>query len=257
MPKTDSEVTVVIPARYGSSRFPGKPLVSLLGKPLIQHVYERAAACRAVNAVVVATDDERIRAAVERFGGRVVMTTEPYRTGTDRVAGAARTLPGRVIVNLQGDEVLLAPEILNNLIQPFTARGAAMGTLVRPLRSREELHNPAVVKAVVDRQGRALYFSRAPIPFVRDDATRNVVAGLHCIHLGLYSYTRETLFQFAGLPTGALEDAEKLEQLRALEFGIPIHVWQTTHDSLRIDTPDDVAHAEEVLREHETARCAG
>ncbi len=257
MPETETEVTVVIPARYGSSRFPGKPLVSLLGKPLIQHVYERAAACRAVNAVMVATDDERIRTAVERFGGRVIMTTEPYRTGTDRVAGVAVTLRGRVIVNLQGDEVLLAPELLTDLIQPFTASGAAMGTLVRPLRSREDLHNPAVVKAVVDRRGRALYFSRAPIPFVRDDAARNVVAGLHCIHLGLYIYTRDTLLQFASLPTGALEDAEKLEQLRALEFGIPIHVWQTTHASLRIDTPDDVTHVEQVLQEYETARYAG
>jgi 3-deoxy-manno-octulosonate cytidylyltransferase (CMP-KDO synthetase) len=255
MAKKDMDVTVVIPARYGSSRFPGKPLVSLLGKPIIRHVYERAAACRAVREVVVATDDERIRTAVERFGGRVVMMTDPYRTGTDRVAGVARTHPGRVFLDLQGDEVLLSPELLTDLIDPFLAGDAVMGTLVRPLRSREELHNPAVVKAVVDQRGQALYFSRAPIPLVRDDPARNVVAGLHCIHLGLYIYTRETLLQFASLPTGALEDAEKLEQLRALEFGIPIHVWQTTHTSLRIDTPDDVAQAEQVLREQETARC--
>lgn len=249
-------VTVVIPARFGSSRFPGKPLVTLLGKPMIQHVYERTRACRVVQEVLVATDDERISRAVEHFGGQVVLMTEPFRTGTDRVAGIARRHPGRYFVDLQGDEILLNPDLITDLVVPFLASGAEMGTLKRAIASHEDLHNPAVVKVVTDRDGHALYFSRSPIPLVRDDPKRDVVAGLHWIHLGLYIYTRETLLRLAALPTGLLEEAEKLEQLRALEHGIPIRVWPTTHDSLRIDTPEDVAGAEERLRQVELTRCA-
>lgn len=241
-------VTVVIPARYGSSRFPGKPLVALLGKPMIQHVYERARACRAVEDVLVATDDERIGRAVEGFGGQAVMMTEPFRTGTDRVAGIARQHPGRYFVDVQGDEILLHPDLITDLVVPFLASGAEMGTLKRAIVSREDLHNPAVVKVVTDCDGSALYFSRSPIPLVRDDPKRDVVAGLHWVHVGLYMYTRETLLRFAALPTGMLEDTEKLEQLRALEHGIRIRVWPTRHVSLRIDTPEDVAGAEEALR---------
>ena len=251
-----ASVTVVIPARFGSSRFPGKPLVTLLGKPMIQHVYERAKACRAVQDVLVATDDERISRAVEDFGGQVVMMTEPFRTGTDRVAGIARRHPGRYFVDLQGDEILLNPDLITDLVVPFLASGAEMGTLKRAIASREDLHNPAVVKVVTDRDGHALYFSRSPIPLVRDDPRRDMVAGLHWIHLGLYIYTRDTLLRLAALPTGLLEDAEKLEQLRALEHGIRIRVWPTTHASLRIDTPEDVAGGEKTLRQLELTRCA-
>ncbi|MGZ9189148.1 MAG: 3-deoxy-manno-octulosonate cytidylyltransferase [Nitrospira sp.] len=249
-------VTVVIPARYGSSRFPGKPLVDLLGKPMIQHVYEQAKACRVVNDVVVATDDERIKAAVERFGGRVVMMTESYRTGTDRVAGVANTQAGDCFVDLQGDEILLHPDLITDLVEPFLASDAVMGTLKRRIESDHDLQNSGVVKVTTDRDGYALYFSRAPIPLVRDDPRRTAVAGLHFIHLGLYIYTRETLMQLAALPTGVLEEAEKLEQLRALEHGIRIRVWETTHSSLRIDNPDDVPNALEQLRNRETGRCS-
>lgn len=248
-------VTVMIPARYGSSRFPGKPLVELLGKPMIQHVYEQAKACRVVNDVLVATDDERIKTAVERFGGQVVMTTEPYRTGTDRVAGVAKAWAGDCFVDLQGDEILLHPDLITDLVEPFLASHAAMGTLKRRIESEEDLHNPGVVKVTTDRAGNALYFSRAPIPLVRDDPRRAAVPGLHFMHLGLYIYTRETLMQLAALPTGVLEEAEKLEQLRALEHGIHIRVWETTHASLRIDCPEDVPGALDQLRSHETGRC--
>ncbi|MEO8338904.1 MAG: 3-deoxy-manno-octulosonate cytidylyltransferase [Nitrospirota bacterium] len=249
MTKATPSVMVVIPARYGSSRFPGKPLVMLGRKPMIQHVYEQAAACRVVTDVLVATDDERIKQAVEGFGGRAVMVAGDYRTGTDRVAGIARRFGGDYFLNLQGDEIPLQPDLLTALIEPFIKSGAGMGTLKRTIDSTEDVHNPSVVKVVTDDLGNALYFSRAPIPLVRDDTGRRVVEGLHYIHLGLYMFRRDTLLKFASLPTGRLEDAEKLEQLRALEHGIPIRVWQTTHASLRVDTPEDVESVAEKLQQ--------
>ena len=240
MSKPARSVTVVIPARYGSSRFPGKPLVNLGGKPMIQHVYERAVACRVVSDVLVATDDDRIKQAVEQFGGRVVMVNGDYRTGTDRVAAVARMFAGEFFVDLQGDEIPLNPELLADLIEPFIQSGAEMGTLRRVMDATEDLHNPAVVKVVTDARGYALYFSRAPIPLVRDDPDRRVVGGLHYVHVGVYMYTKETLLRFTALPTSPLEDAEKLEQLRGLDNGIRIRVWETKHASLRVDTPEDV-----------------
>ena len=248
MTKTKSDVTVVIPARYGSTRFPGKPLAMLAGKPLIRHVYEQAAACRAVAEVVVATDDDRIRHAVEDFGGRALLIKGDFRSGTDRVAGVARSHPGRLFLNLQADEIPLDPQLLTDLIEPFVDSGAEMGTLKRAMRSGEDLQNPAVVKVVADQQGRALYFSRAPIPLVRDDPGRPVVEGLHYIHLGVYIYTRDTLLRLAALPTGLLEEAEKLEQLRALDHGISIRVWETKQDSVRIDTPADAASGSDLVQ---------
>jgi len=247
-------VTVVIPARYGSSRFPGKPLVKLAGKPMIQHVYERAMACRSVNEVLVATDDERIKQAVEQFGGRAIIMAGEYRTGTDRVAAVARMFAGECFVDLQGDEIPMNPELLSDLIDPFLQSGAEMGTLKRRMDATDDLQNPAIVKVVTDTRGYALYFSRAPIPLVRDDPSRRVVSGLHYIHLGVYIYTKETLLRFAGMNTGMLEDAEKLEQLRALENGVRVLVWDTQYASLRIDTPEDVPEAEEKLQQYESLK---
>ncbi len=240
-------VTVVIPARFGSSRFPGKPLAMLMGRPLIQHVYERAQASPMIHQVLAATDDARIRDAVHGFGGTVVMTTEPFRTGTDRVAAVARQLPAQVFVNLQGDEIILHPELLTDLVMPFLASGTGMGTLKRRLTSMADVRNPGVVKVVTDQQGEALYFSRAPIPHVRGGAHESA-AWLHYVHLGIYIYTRETLLRLAELPTSPLEESEKLEQLRALDHGIRIRVWETTHPSLRIDAPEDLKEAELVLQ---------
>ena len=254
MTKATPSVMVVIPARYGSSRFPGKPLVMLGRKPMIQHVYEQAAACRAVTEVLVATDDERIKQAVEGFGGRVVMVAGDYRTGTDRVAGVARMFGGDYFVNLQGDEIPLQPDLLADLIEPFITSGVGMGTLKRMIDSTEDVRNPSVVKVVTDHLGNAIYFSRAPIPLVRDDVSRRAVGGLHYIHLGLYMYRRDTLLKLASLPTGRLEDAEKLEQLRALEHGIPIRVWETEHASLRVDTPEDVESTAEKLQQCEAIK---
>lgn len=244
-----SRVTVVIPARYGSSRFPGKPLASLLGKPMIQHVYERAQGARLVDRVVVATDDERIRDAVWGFGGQVMMTPAWLRTGTDRVAHVAAACDGEYFLNLQGDEIVMSPDLVTDLVEPFLLSGAPMGTLQRTIEVEEDLANPAVVKVVRDRDGYALYFSRAPIPHVRDaQAGQRLTSKLHAVHLGLYGFTRRTLEQIAALPTGRLEDVEKLEQLRALEHGIRIRVWETVHRSLRIDTPADLRKAEAVLQ---------
>lgn len=252
MSNVRSKVSVIIPARYGSSRFPGKPLVKLGAKSLIQHVYERAAACPAVSDVVVATDDERIKQTVEQFGGRAILMTGDYRTGTDRVAAVATTLPGEYFVDLQGDEIPVDPDLLTDLIEPFLASGAEIGTLKRAIDSAEDLQNPAVVKVVSDQQGKALYFSRSPIPMVREDASRRARIGLGYVHLGVYSYRRAALLKFTALPTGLLEDAEKLEQLRALEHGMVIRVWETKRNSLRVDTPDDTFKVAEQLRLTET-----
>ena len=241
MPVDNPHVTIVIPARHASSRFPGKPLALLAGKPLIRHVYEQAARVPKVAEVLVATDDARIHESVERFGGRSAMVTAPCRTGTDRVAEAVRELSCEIVVNLQADEILLSPDLLPDLIDPFLAGDAEMGTLCRLLERREEFAQSSVVKVVTDRQGRALYFSRAPIPHVRDHA--HDASPFASLHLGVYIFRRDTLNRFAALPSGELEEAEKLEQLRALEHGIPIHVWQTTHASLRIDTQEDLERA--------------
>jgi 3-deoxy-manno-octulosonate cytidylyltransferase (CMP-KDO synthetase) len=223
---------------------------------MIQHVYEQANACRAVERVVVATDDRRIQAAVEEFGGTAILTTEPFRTGTDRVAGVAHRYPGEYFVDLQGDEIILNPDLLTDLIEPFLASGEGMGTLKRRIESSDDLHNPGVVKVVTDARGYALYFSRAPVPVVRDDTQHQAVPGVHFIHLGLYIYTREVLMHLSSLPTGSLENVEKLEQLRALEHGIRIRVWETRHTSLRIDRPEDVSAAMDQLRRADVVRAS-
>jgi len=243
----DLAVTVVIPARFGSSRYPGKPLVHVAGKPLIQQVYERAAAASGISEVLVATDDVRILDAVKQFGGTAVLMDGSFRTGTDRIAAVAAQRPGEVFVNLQGDEIILHPDLLADLVKPFLRSGAPIGTLKRRLTSLADIRNPSVVKVVTEANGNALYFSRAPIPHLRDAPTGDISSGLYYIHLGIYIYRRQALLQFAELPAGRLEEAEKLEQLRALEHGIPIRVWETAHPSLRIDAPEDLPAAAEKL----------
>jgi 3-deoxy-manno-octulosonate cytidylyltransferase (CMP-KDO synthetase) len=246
MKSPDSAVSVCIPARQGSSRFPGKPLALLAGKPLIQHVYEAAQQVPQVGQIMVVTDHDAILHTVKGFGGEVCLVTEPCRTGTDRVAKVASQLTYDVIVNLQADEVLLHPGLLSDLIQPFVQSGAGIGTLKRKLLPGDSRENPSIVKVVTDRQGRALYFSRSPVPCWRD----GIPAGTDnatWTHLGIYIFTKPALQQFSELPSGFLEEAEKLEQLRALEYGLPIMVWETKHDSLRIDTPEDLVMAESVF----------
>ena len=235
----------VIPARWASSRFPGKPLALLGGQPLVQHVVEAALNSRAFERVTVATDDERIAAAVARFGGNVERTSSMHRSGTDRVAEVVARLPAGapdVVVNLQGDEPLLEAEALLALVNAFQDDQVAMATLVRPLADEEERRSPHVVKVVLDARQDALYFSRADIPFARDGKQ---VAGF--AHVGLYGYRRSTLLHLAQLPPGTLEQAESLEQLRALEHGIRIRCVRTELSSIGVDTPEDLVRAEAAL----------
>jgi len=244
-------VTVVIPARYASTRFPGKPLADLCGKPMIQWVYERSSGCDLVDRVVVATDDRRIADAVSGFGGESVMTRADHPTGTDRLAEVARQLQDDLVVNVQGDEPLIDPAMIEAAVAPLLADPSIpMGTLKTPLASLEEYRNPNVVKVVTDLQGFALYFSRAPIPFPRDfaadiDARWEELATAK--HIGLYVYRRDFLLEYPGLPVTPLEKQESLEQLRALEHGFRIRVAQTQLAGQGVDTPEDLERVRTVL----------
>ena len=226
----------VIPARYASSRFPGKPLADLRGRPLVQHVYERARRSKTLARVVVATDDLRIRDAVVAFGGEVQLTGLHHPSGTDRVAEVAASLSCEIVVNIQGDEPLIEPPMIDEAVSPFFVESdLIMGTVCRRLEKEEEWQSPHVVKVVRDRRGFALYFSRAPIPYAR-------VQGRHSYykHIGLYVYRREFLLTLASLAPTPLEETEQLEQLRALEYGYPIRVVETKYDSIGVDTPEDL-----------------
>ena len=246
-----SSITVLIPARYGSSRFPGKPLAILDGRPLIQHVYEAASQTDGVSDVRVVTDDTRISQTVTAFGGKIMIIDDPCRTGTDRIAKAAQQVDSSIIVNLQADEIPLHAQLLRDLIDPFLLHeDARMGTLKRQISNRDELDDIALVKVVTDANNHAVYFSRFPIPYVRDSNSESSETFTHYSHLGIYIFRRDTLLQFTNLPTGALEDAEKLEQLRALEHGIPIHVWETKHPSIRIDRPEELEAASPQMAKH-------
>ncbi|ATB31079.1 3-deoxy-manno-octulosonate cytidylyltransferase [Melittangium boletus] len=236
----------VIPARYASTRFPGKPLTLIAGRTMIEHVWRRCQEARVFADVLVATDDRRIQDEVARFGGTAVMTSPDCATGTDRVAEVARTRADvEVWVNVQGDEPLVDPESLRVLARLFTDPEVQMGTLVRPLESTE-VDSPHVVKAVLALNGDALYFSRAALPFVREPSEAAAVR--RWAHLGLYGYRRPALMRLAHLSATPLEGAEKLEQLRALEHGIRIRCGQVTGRSVAVDVPEDVARVEAVLR---------
>jgi 3-deoxy-manno-octulosonate cytidylyltransferase (CMP-KDO synthetase) len=243
----------VIPARYASTRFPGKPLAEIAGRPMIEHVYRRAADARGIDAVVVATDDERVASAVERFGGIARMTGSHHRTGMDRIAEVARDLHCSIVVNVQGDEPLIDPSAISLMIDAL--RGDAdlqMATLRTPIRLEEDYASPHVVKVVVGGNGDALYFSRAPIPFHRGGPPADLPrqGGIYAYkHLGLYAYRREFLIRLAALPQTALEQAESLEQLRALEHGHRIRAVETEHDSIGVDTPADLERVRQTIAE--------
>jgi 3-deoxy-manno-octulosonate cytidylyltransferase (CMP-KDO synthetase) len=234
-------VAVVIPARHASSRLPGKPLLRTTGKYLIQHVHERAYQAKCAAEVIVATDDERIRAAVESFGGKAVMTRTDHPSGTDRVAEVTRTITADVIINLQGDEPLIDPTALDMLAGLLAADpGAGMATLAVPIRDRESYLSPNVVKVVCDDRGRALYFSRAPIPYQRDGEPDFSATPPRVLqHLGVYAYRRDVLLKIAATPPHPLEEAEKLEQLRILGTGGTISVGLVAHAHRGVDTPAD------------------
>ncbi len=237
-------VTAIIPARYASTRFPGKPLVDILGKPMIQWVYERTARCSAVDRVIVATDDERIFRTVEAFGGQVQMTRPEHPTGTDRLAEIAARIETDLVVNVQGDEPLIDPHMIEQAVAPLLLDpNIPMGTLMAPIDSAADFLNPNVVKVVTDKQGFALYFSRSPIPHPRDLQIDSAICGNELSafrHIGLYVYRRDFLLGFPALPATPLEGVEKLEQLRALEHGFRIRVATTTLVSHGVDTPQDL-----------------
>jgi 3-deoxy-manno-octulosonate cytidylyltransferase (CMP-KDO synthetase) len=244
MNKRSLRTAAIIPARYASTRFPGKPLAAIAGKPMIQWVYERAQAAKTIDEVVIATDDTRILEAVTAFGGQAVMTAASHQTGTDRIAEAAAEIDADLIVNLQGDEPLLPSLVIDRLVEAMQTTGAEMGTVAVPFACTEaDPADPNAVKVVVDSQGRALYFSRAPIPHCRTGGTP--VEPL--LHWGLYAYRRAFLEQYVSWPQGALEKCEMLEQLRAVENGVRILVIETTERSIGVDLPEDAAKVERMM----------
>jgi len=235
---TESSVLAVIPARFHSTRLPGKILADIAGHPMIEHVYRRTTAASLVHAAVVATDDERIAAAVTAFGGAAIMTSASHVSGTDRIAEVVGQLACRLVVNVQGDEPLIEPGTIDAAIAPMLADpGLEMSTLCRPL-ANHELDTRSVVKVVTGPSGQALYFSRSPL------------AG-SAAHIGLYVYRRDILLKLAALPPAPLETAESLEQLRALSHGIGIRVVPTTHTSAGVDTPADLERVRQLLGPHE------
>lgn len=250
-------VVAVIPARYGSTRFEGKPLADIVGKPMIQHVYEGVGQSKLIDQVIVATDDQRILETVQGFGGRAVMTSPDHPTGTDRVAEVAQKLKAEIIVNVQGDEPLIKGHILDKAIRPFLSDDTlSMSTLMTRLEHAMDWLNPNVGKVVVDQKGFALYFSRAPIPFPRDLHIEQILSkpfGKKVLpkgvfkQIGVYVYTRKFLLRFSKMKSTPLEKLEKLEQLRALENGYRIKVVSVDYEPLHVETPDDLQKVVEFL----------
>ncbi len=255
-----TKIAVIIPSRYGSSRFEAKPLALITGKSMIQMVYERASQAECITDIAVATDDERILNAVKRFGGNAIMTSDRNRSGSDRVADAAEKMglnPDDIIVNVQGDQPIINPRCLDEVTAPLVKESSLnsqavpecqMTTLAFKIVNKDEITNPKDVKVTFDNNGFALYFSRSAIPYGRDPGI--------CFdtykHLGVYAYTRNFLEMFRNLPDGRLESIEKLEQLRALEYGYKIKVVITEYDSPEVDIPEDIVRIERILTQSGT-----
>jgi 3-deoxy-manno-octulosonate cytidylyltransferase (CMP-KDO synthetase) len=238
-----ASVIAVIPARYGSSRLPGKALADVQGVPMVVRVWRQASAARFLTKVLVATDDERIAEVVRNAGGVAEMTSREHQSGTDRIAEVAQRIPAEIYLNVQGDLPFIPPADLDALAAPMHAdAGVAMATIATPIIDEEEWRNPNVVKVICDDRGDALYFSRSPIPFWRDNEGAPPIA---LRHIGVYGYRRDFLLEFASWAPGRLEQIEKLEQLRAMERGHRIRVVRSVAPSLEIDTPDDLARANE------------
>ena len=238
----------IVPARYASTRFPGKPLALIAGKPLIQRVVEQCRQAKSLSEVVVATDDERIATAAKKFC-RVEMTRADHPSGSDRIAEVAARIDCAAVVNIQGDEPLINPAVIDAVADALAQN--EMSTAATPIKHFSELDNPNVVKVVISAAGRALYFSRRTIPYLREAASRPVAEQLAAFpflkHLGIYGFRRDTLLRLVKFPMSPLENAEKLEQLRALENGIGIAVVNVNYDSVGVDLPEDVARVEKIL----------
>ena len=240
----------IIPARYASTRFPGKPLVLIAGKSLIQHVVEQCQKAKSLSEVIVATDDERIATAAKKFC-RVEMTRADHPSGSDRIAEVAGRVACDAVVNIQGDEPLIDPAVVDAVAKALAKD--EMSTAATPIKNLSEFDNPNVVKVVVNAGGRALYFSRRTIPYLREAASRSASEQLAAFpflkHLGIYGFRREALLRLVKFPVSPLEDAEKLEQLRALDNGINIAVVKVDYDSVGVDVPDDVVKVEKILQQ--------
>ncbi len=241
------KIVGIIPSRYGSSRFPGKALALIKGKPMIEHVFMRASECERLTDIWIATDDRSIKSCVEEFGGKVIITKKEHPTGTDRISEAARYLklsPSDIVVNIQGDQPLFKGKILNLLIDSMLNNPSIqMSTLIYRIRDQREIDDRNCVKVVMDLNGFAIFFSRSPIPFYRD----REIDRIYYKHLGFYAYRMDFLKRYPTLPRGRLEVAESLEQLRAIENGIKIKVVESPSDSYEVDTPQDIEKIERLL----------
>lgn len=239
---------IIIPARYASTRFPGKPLALIGDKPMIQHVYEQAR--KVVEQVYVATDDKRIFEAVEQFGGQAIMTSDQHRSGTDRICEAYQNINSQadVVINIQGDEPFIKPEQIQQLMKCFDNPNTQIATLVRPFKQDENIFDPNIVKVVIsEHDHRAIYFSRSAIPYLRGvEPEQWLQQQTYYAHIGMYAYRANTLQQITRMPQSALERSESLEQLRWIEAGIPIYVGITEFSTIGIDTPEDLAQANKV-----------
>ncbi len=238
----------VIPARWGSTRFPGKVLADINGKPMIQRVWEGARQAKALTEVLIASDDERVKEAATRFGAKVVMTSPELASGTDRIAQAVRDRDADIVVNIQGDEPLISGRVIDALVAGLKADpDCPMATMIKRVTDPAVMQNPNVVKVVIDRQGHALYFSRCGIPFNRDDKPFGQLTAYK--HIGLYAYRKDFLMGFHQLPASKLEQTEKLEQLRVLEAGYRIKAIETDFESIGVDTPEDLKRVVQLLHE--------
>lgn len=238
----------VIPARWGATRFEGKVLAELMGKPVIQHVWENARRAKTLDALVVACDDERIMKVVEGFGGKAIYTSPDQPSGTDRLAEVVNPLDVTIAVNIQGDEPLVRPIMIDSLVMALESeKKAQMATMIKRIDDESELTNSNVVKVVIDRNGYALYFSRYAIPYNRTAEVDRTKRPTYYKHIGLYAFTKDFLFTFRSLPESSLEKAEKLEQLRVLEYGYRIKTVETKFDTVGVDTPEDLIRVKEML----------
>ncbi|KJJ85706.1 3-deoxy-D-manno-octulosonate cytidylyltransferase [Candidatus Omnitrophus magneticus] len=246
----------IIPARWDSSRFKGKILTRINGKPMLRHVWEKVKKAKEIDDVFIAVDKERVFRAVEAFGGKAVYTSLDHTSGTDRIAEAAKNLDADIIVNIQADEPLVNPAMIDELVQIFQYEPKVqMATLIKRIENIEDISNPNIVKVVTDRRGYALYFSRSPIPYLRKNGEiwegeeREPSITRYFKHIGLYAYTKEFLLSFASLPTSLLEEDEKLEQLRALEHGYKIMTKETRYSTIGVDIPADVERVKAFLKD--------
>jgi 3-deoxy-manno-octulosonate cytidylyltransferase (CMP-KDO synthetase) len=238
----------IIPARWGATRFEGKVVANLLGKPVVQHVWENAKKAKMLDDLLIACDDERIMKVVKDFGGKAVFTSPDQPSGTDRLAEVVNPLDVKIAVNIQGDEPLVRPIMIDTLVMALEdEKMAQMATVMKRIEDESELTNSNVVKVVTDKNGYALYFSRFAIPYNRTGEKEASRRPVYYKHIGLYAFTKDFLFTFRSLPKSSLENAEKLEQLRVLEFGYKIKVVETKFDTIGVDTPEDLRRVEEVL----------